>query len=569
LAAIHDWLETCQTHPRCRRSLSGTTSIDAKDVLLPTRCIEIAANTIRLCLTFEQKGSYLTLSHRWNDETEVSSTTRVNYNERLVEISHNTLPKTFRDAINITRRLGIKYLWIDSICIIQKDEKDWGFEASRMAEYYQHSQFTIAATGSTDEKSDGGFLHRDNSAFFDNLVRLPYRDINGEHQGYFYAQKRRYAPDESYRSAVLESALMGRGWVFQEWMLSRRIIHFSKHGLFFECSTHLATNEFQERLKPQTHWQSDSQLGLKFSLDYNNFEDLDVLWFKLVEAYSKLALTHPEKDRILAISGVAKEHRAATMAYIGSERPPEYMSGLWLRNIHQGLLWEQKEEQREESEVNPPSSTPPSWSWSSLMAGVKWADVLPSTQNKCSILSVEAPGGKYHDIEYSAEGLRAKYSDDENDPFDVTLVVTKLKILGKLLPVLISHTLKDRSDMTDNMAKFTNHKPAFGRGNWRAVCQPETPDLIARWSSIERPGLLAQSSSTRFEATALLISSHRVSGGLTFGYFGWRHDVLNVIFVRRKEGIDEHYQRIGVGRIFDKDLAQAFTAAENETFYLV
>lgn len=66
------------------------------------------------------------------------------------------LPKTFRDAILITRELQIRYLWIDSLCIIQDSPSDWTKHVSEMAHIYHNGVLTLAAGASSDD--DGGFF---------------------------------------------------------------------------------------------------------------------------------------------------------------------------------------------------------------------------------------------------------------------------------------------------------------------------------------------------------------------------------------------------------------------------
>ncbi|PMD19341.1 heterokaryon incompatibility, partial [Hyaloscypha hepaticicola] len=65
-----------------------------------------------------------------------------------------TLPKTFQDAVLITRDLGVRYLWIDSLCIIQDSDEDWEQEAARMSEVYANGYVMLAAHGS--ENCHGG-----------------------------------------------------------------------------------------------------------------------------------------------------------------------------------------------------------------------------------------------------------------------------------------------------------------------------------------------------------------------------------------------------------------------------
>jgi hypothetical protein len=66
------------------------------------------------------------------------------------------LPRTFQDAVLVTRRLGVKYLWIDSLCIIQDDVEDWQTESGKMADIYSDAYLVIGANRSAD--CNGGFL---------------------------------------------------------------------------------------------------------------------------------------------------------------------------------------------------------------------------------------------------------------------------------------------------------------------------------------------------------------------------------------------------------------------------
>jgi hypothetical protein len=83
-------------------------------------------------------------------------TKRVNLlaNEKGIPLSE--LPMTFQDAISVTKALGIRYLWVDSFCIIQDDEKDWEAQASLMASIYENAYITLAAGASAND--DGGFF---------------------------------------------------------------------------------------------------------------------------------------------------------------------------------------------------------------------------------------------------------------------------------------------------------------------------------------------------------------------------------------------------------------------------
>lgn len=91
---------------------------------------------------YESKGEavpYVTLSHCWGQTDSIHSiqTERHNLRDHKKVIKFLSLPKTFQDAVTLCRELGIKYLWIDSLCIIQNDEADWVTESAKMGSIYE------------------------------------------------------------------------------------------------------------------------------------------------------------------------------------------------------------------------------------------------------------------------------------------------------------------------------------------------------------------------------------------------------------------------------------------------
>jgi len=144
---ILKWLDTCSSsHQNC--------NINAKYSFYPTRLIDVGAcssSAVRLVLTsdIQPQGGYLTLSHRWSDYMPMKLT-KLTIETMLREIPHDSLPLTFQHAIEVTRRLGKRYLWIDCLCILQNDDdkSDWLKEAACMDKVYSNTFLNISATGS-------------------------------------------------------------------------------------------------------------------------------------------------------------------------------------------------------------------------------------------------------------------------------------------------------------------------------------------------------------------------------------------------------------------------------------
>jgi hypothetical protein len=176
-------------------------------------------------------AKYVALSHCWGGSNEVPKkvpkevpphcTTRGNIRARQFKLRISDLPLTFRDAIKVARGLKVQYLWIDSLCIIQGDDKDWKEESKRMEDVYTSAYCTIAATRAID--SNAGFLKRDIESEYvcvqDNLGRP------------FYV----CTCPADFDEEVERGPLNERAWVMQERFLSRRTIHFGANQMYWEC----------------------------------------------------------------------------------------------------------------------------------------------------------------------------------------------------------------------------------------------------------------------------------------------------------------------------------------------
>jgi len=216
---LRAWLDECDSHPCCKEPRNYR----------PTRLLDVS-NPNALQLVSGEKiddEPYIVLSHCWGnlepDEVSAYCTTgqNVHVREGNSGFIDTSLPATFLDAVKVTRALNIRYLWIDSLCIIQKDPEDWEREARCMEKVYSSAYLTIAATSATNSKS--GFLKRNANCkhvyIQDDLGRRAYiRNIVADF-------------DHEVEGAEINT----RGWILQERMLSRRTIHFGPHQMYFEC----------------------------------------------------------------------------------------------------------------------------------------------------------------------------------------------------------------------------------------------------------------------------------------------------------------------------------------------
>jgi hypothetical protein len=157
-ALLRAWLRWCDGSYNC-------TSAKSK-AALPSRLLDVRnldLDILRLFCPKKKDGvEYAVLSHSWGKLTDENKhqfcTTDDNIEERLKGFTFSELPKTFRDAIRVTRELGIQYLWINSLCIIQENQKDWEHKAKRMEGIYASTYCTIAATLAVN--SNAGFLEQ-------------------------------------------------------------------------------------------------------------------------------------------------------------------------------------------------------------------------------------------------------------------------------------------------------------------------------------------------------------------------------------------------------------------------
>ncbi|ORX96794.1 heterokaryon incompatibility protein-domain-containing protein [Clohesyomyces aquaticus] len=185
---------------------------------------------VKLMTDHHEYAPYAALSHRWGDhQTCVTNTSTLRKHEE--GIPWEAIPRTFRDAMRFALKLNIPYIWIDSLCIIQDDALDWEIESSKMAEIYENSYLTLAATASPND-SQGCFTNPTGDAAISEWhIPRAYPDTC-----LLAARKPIQHWDTLLLGRLLQRfPLLSRAWVFQERLLSPRVLHFCGSELVWEC----------------------------------------------------------------------------------------------------------------------------------------------------------------------------------------------------------------------------------------------------------------------------------------------------------------------------------------------
>lgn len=372
------WLNNClENHDECKTHLSKSKS---SDNWLPTRLIDVGTEpgrlTPRLVIPSESAGlvniQYVTLSHSWALSKKSLNLLVKNCEQLTWRIPLDALSQTFRDAMRITQQLGHRYIWIDSLCIIQDSGEDWEREALLMSHVYGRSACNIAAMGIPGV--DGCFAERNPLAFFPCYV------TDTDDGGAVYALSQYQTPSTMFSAGgVTKPPLLYRGWVLQERLLSSRMLYFGGPQLYWECCCQRLAESwaFESQLTMERHFGISSAFSskahfqvlcdtptvsdpdLKTDSNANALVPIDVIrsllhWQEILTTYLETQLTFTT-DRLIALAGIAQaieDHAGFT-----------YIAGTWAEFHPLDLLWRHKEIFVEGARPKASGTNAPSWSW--------------------------------------------------------------------------------------------------------------------------------------------------------------------------------------------------------------
>ncbi|KAI1477842.1 HET-domain-containing protein [Daldinia eschscholtzii] len=394
LGLTNQWINHCLTyHHDCPKRDPS---------FLPSRLIKVNEGVnVRLVstsgmLTDDKKTTrYTTLSYCWGyDPNPRGLTRRSNLKERLKRIKLNSLPWTIKDAIIITKGLGVAYLWVDALCIIQDDDRDWQQESALMAEIYSNSYCTIAASSAV--ANDDGFIGK--PLVWRNACLLEWESSGMQNQNsvVIYPQE---TTAKDIKETLISCPLSKRGWVLQEMCLSPRVIHHTDNGLVWICKQ-MHTSEQQHKLGEQP---IDTTLSRELPYPIlqlcKPYED----WREYIEDYSRRSLTRIT-DRLPALAGVAMRMHRETGA--------TYLAGIWKESLMQDLIWYRLPEDPPLVICSPYIA--PSWSWASKQG-------MLHCNYRHSFLMIPYSGDESTDSRTSTKIIREiqdpafRHGDDEED----------------------------------------------------------------------------------------------------------------------------------------------------------
>lgn len=351
---------------------------------MPNRCLKVNnLNAIRLCNTRYQEDSYAALSYCWGPKQyENLIATKESFNGMLENIPLPSFPLTLRDGILVAHELGLRYLWIDALCIIQDDDDDKDNEIPQMRRIFSSAHCTIIAA--TAAHCHAGFLHAREPPPSPELY-VPYPGP-GVKNGHVFLRK--HDPDQWTLYDPLEDPINERAWTLEERLLSPRRLIYSKNHLRWICETTELTNggDLEDR-----KWPSERRIDRMDRLPPNlsprittstiigdaAFQQQDTWfsWLAIVQEYNLRCLTN-SKDKLRAIGGIADLYHLKTN--------DQYCAGLWRSHLAEELLWKvfhpraslssMLAESRDPTSTSTPSITlfprpkyrAPTWSWASV-----------------------------------------------------------------------------------------------------------------------------------------------------------------------------------------------------------
>lgn len=462
---------------------------------------------------------YVALSHCWGRGQNIC-TTQATLESHKRGIDIQSLPQTFKDAIAIVRSLGVRYLWIDSLCIIQGDLHDWQVESAKMATVYRDAYLVLgAARGESDTqgflgsrlRADEVVLTLPSAAETLSLLLQPpaaLRWTNGGGGG----------------DPVCREPLSKRAWCLQERYLPRRMLLYGSEQAFWECNRTRASEDGDSIPR---HGDQLARIGRtaniptsvfnRSSRDLSGSKDgvnhLD--WYVMIEDYTRRGIT-AASDRLPALIGLVK-----AMTQCSKD---DYMAGVWKSSLIEGLMW--CGSQGAETLRHPGEYIAPSWSWASVAGAVQFP--MYTWYDRATWMA------RMSDFEALASYVEHGFQLRDLEP-EGRLKHGWLRVKGALLPVVSVEPHQETPPrMTQYFGQEPNRSPFTNRVIGLQVRTPPKATEIWVEGGFDKP------TESRSNRQLFVIFLSRLPFILEDGFIDHRFGLIV-----EKAGDSEQYSRVG------------------------
>jgi hypothetical protein len=403
---VRHWLEQCHsTHHNCNESQLGP----AKSKIVPTYLLNLSMNNGQVLLERSALSnrvvSYAALSYCWGT-TQRHATTRANLDSYMKWIQVRSLPRTIQDAITVTKALGLSYLWVDSLCIIQDSPAEIQHELGLMGAIY-HNAYVVITAASARTCEDGFLEDRPQPAKY---IKVPFGDDGSVN----LIPKLRKG---KLSNELGRDPLDDRAWAYQESFMARRLLVFSAHEVVWSCVR--TGGDGGGRL-------SGYEAVIFFNDSCRTVKAPELRhWCFIVETFSRRKLSY-ETDKLPALSSVAE--------LFGRAHISDYLAGVWAGAAAQLLTWGTRPSCDEMK--RPAKWRAPSWSYMSVDGPVGFNDLNGGPPYEAQNYTTEYQSFGWEGLNYDIKVLSTDVPFGE-------VVDAKLLVRGHLMGVSVGKGMEN------------------------------------------------------------------------------------------------------------------------------
>lgn len=361
VSLIKRWTKLCESKHRGKCLSARVAWLDDQRLPNLLRVIDV----VKMALVPAPSGCrYVALSYVWGGYGEGYWTSMSNLISRSkpAGLDISVIPGTILDAIHLVRKIGERYLWVDTLCIVQDSPEDKAAQVHIMGLIYNRAVLTVFAAGGDSARS--------------RLPGLSAGTRTKQHigvvQGLHLAMTL-----PSVKAAVARSTWNTRGWTFQELLLSPCRLFFTKYQTYFECAEDGWCEDVEESRFPRLHHypvRASVSTGLFLPGFGTNATVTLASYADLVARYSHRLLTY-ESDIMAAMTALINA-MTVVCEPPGSNWRKSFRFGIWIRYLDHSMLWQPKTDVSPTRRVLTDSEHTcwPSWTWAGWVGGVHYSE---------------------------------------------------------------------------------------------------------------------------------------------------------------------------------------------------